>query len=201
LQSMWKRSAQYVDKIFKGTDLDKVPSEAYKLHRLYDRLSRMGRCADCSRRFPPDAPVWRCNRRLGYDQFGRHHTVVSVCDACWQASLTFELDGIPHTLDSRETYSGNCPACRRLVYQTDWRAYHHHYCCDRCRRYHESGFQAALVRQARAEARGPSRPCAQCGEPFEPRRDDAQFCSPRCRQKAYRKRVTDNNKVGGRENC
>ncbi|MCP3860035.1 MAG: hypothetical protein GY704_10315 [Phycisphaeraceae bacterium] len=30
--------------------------------------------------------------------------------------------------------------------------------------------------------------CAECGEPFEPKRADAQFCGSACRQRAYRQR-------------
>jgi hypothetical protein len=32
--------------------------------------------------------------------------------------------------------------------------------------------------------------CNACGDVFEPRRRDQQYCSPACRQKAHRRRVT-----------
>jgi hypothetical protein len=50
--------------------------------------------------------------------------------------------------------------------------------------------QSTMVRLRRAEARGATRVCAECGETFEPTRADAKFCSGGCKQKAYRKRVT-----------
>jgi hypothetical protein len=34
--------------------------------------------------------------------------------------------------------------------------------------------------------------CRSCNQPFEPARSDAKYCSPSCRQAAYRSRVTDN---------
>src|SRR6516225_6846285 len=34
------------------------------------------------------------------------------------------------------------------------------------------------------------RPCATCGQPFRPKRSDGLYCSPRCKQRAYRRRVT-----------
>ena len=33
--------------------------------------------------------------------------------------------------------------------------------------------------------------CGGCGEKFTPKRADARYCSNSCRQKVYRKRVTD----------
>jgi predicted nucleic acid-binding Zn ribbon protein len=37
----------------------------------------------------------------------------------------------------------------------------------------------------------PHRDCASCGKPFIPSRRDAVTCSSACRQREYRKRVTD----------
>jgi len=37
-----------------------------------------------------------------------------------------------------------------------------------------------------------SRDCQVCGKAFEPHRAGAQYCSDACRQRAYRRRVTDN---------
>lgn len=34
--------------------------------------------------------------------------------------------------------------------------------------------------------------CAVCGKPFTAKRVDAEYCSPACKQSAYRRRVTDN---------
>jgi hypothetical protein len=37
--------------------------------------------------------------------------------------------------------------------------------------------------------------CAGCGDNFRPKRNDAIFCGPKCKQKAYRRRVTANTAV------
>jgi hypothetical protein len=87
--------------------------------------------------------------------------------------------------------SGPCTICGRTVHTIErrWRR-RWHFCCDDHQRQQQSTYQAAIARQRRAQARGASRPCPECGEFFEPARVDAQFCSARCKQKAYRKRVT-----------
>lgn len=36
---------------------------------------------------------------------------------------------------------------------------------------------------------GSTRHCTTCGDPFVALRSDARYCSPRCRQKAYRQRA------------
>lgn len=39
--------------------------------------------------------------------------------------------------------------------------------------------------------------CAECGGDWDEARADRRYCSTRCRQRAYRKRVTDNLALGG----
>jgi len=55
------------------------------------------------------------------------------------------------------------------------------YCTERCRR------QAAAVRTGRLSGIGEA-DCAICGTRFVGRRADAVYCSPSCRQLAYRRR-------------
>jgi predicted nucleic acid-binding Zn ribbon protein len=43
-----------------------------------------------------------------------------------------------------------------------------------------------------AEQYDPVRLCVVCGREMDSGRANVQFCSPKCRQKAYRKRVTEN---------
>lgn len=47
---------------------------------------------------------------------------------------------------------------------------------------------AAVAAAARRAAHRTGRACADCGQPFQPGRADAVFCSDACRQRAYRKR-------------
>jgi hypothetical protein len=55
-----------------------------------------------------------------------------------------------------------------------------HTCSNACRRK-----RANALRKVEHE----TRPCAVCGEHFEPKRADAVTCSNRCRQKAHRQRA------------
>ena len=78
-----------------------------------------------------------------------------------------------------------CEGCGRPVYTEDdrrvrWRIL----CSDKCK-------QQVQVREARELRRLDPIPCELCAEVFEPSRSDARFCSVACKQKAYRRRVTD----------
>jgi hypothetical protein len=46
-------------------------------------------------------------------------------------------------------------------------------------------------RRARKRMMTRAIPCGGCGDPFKPPRKDARYCSPACRQRAHRQRVTD----------
>jgi hypothetical protein len=61
-------------------------------------------------------------------------------------------------------------------------------CCERC----ERQVRVVKARERRHAAR-PARACENedCGKVFEPTRTDARFCSVACKQRAYRRRVTD----------
>jgi hypothetical protein len=61
-----------------------------------------------------------------------------------------------------------------------------HYCCERCRTKHDAKLCADKARKRRADERGPSRECIVCHEHFEPKRNDAKYCSSACKQKAHR---------------
>lgn len=61
--------------------------------------------------------------------------------------------------------------------------------CWRCARADENA--RARDRRRRRHPRA-TRPCAQCAALFTPPRADGRYCSPRCRQAAFRSRVTAN---------
>jgi hypothetical protein len=137
-------------------------------------------CGGCGRKLRADEPVWRYQQQTGRGLFG------GTCS-----------DLAPYCAECRRDYwdvfqSGECGTCGRPVHNTDRRRRRWIFCCGQCRGRHLEAHQAATARQRRAEARGASRPCVECGEHFEPRRADSKYCSPACKQKAYRKRVTDN---------
>jgi hypothetical protein len=143
-----------------------------------EEAARSGKCcACCGRSLLDGEPVWR--RRVHYGHFHRL-TIAPVCADCRP--------------DWKPVYStGECGGCGRPVHQTEYRDRARAYCCQRC----EKDIEAARQRQHRTEARGPSRQCVECDETFEPQRADVRYCSNACRQKAYRKRVTLNERGVG----
>lgn len=59
------------------------------------------------------------------------------------------------------------------------------YCCYECK----ATSKAKLKRERRLRQRT-NRVCPECGKKFTPRRGDAKYCSPACRQRAHRKRLS-----------
>jgi hypothetical protein len=85
-------------------------------------------------------------------------------------------------LSHYEHREGPCVGCGRpVVYRPgDYAHTLHFYCSQRC--------LGAYYRNRKKEPL--ERACAVCGRTFTPPRRDARTCSPACRQKAYRRRVT-----------
>ena len=77
-----------------------------------------------------------------------------------------------------------CGGCGHVFYTTIYtKKYCHSYWC---------GNQANNRRQREyRQMRRQDLVCQCCGEKFTPKRADARYCSNACRQKDYRKRVTD----------
>lgn len=131
-------------------------------------------CGKCKRDIADGEPVTRLRIKSH-----RYHNVIClepVCGRCFKPA------------DDQQFTAEDCEGCGRLVHQVPragrWRTF----CCDECR----GQVQTIEARKRRTDVRGVKRPCALCGERFDPARNDARFCSPACRQKAYRRRVTDN---------
>ena len=168
--------------------------------RLWDAKRRGGMCGRCGRALADGEAVYRKRISMGYCGSGAFQTMIAPlcgdCDAAtdkeWHLSLRSALNGPP---GYSYYWNGPCETCGRTIYEGEFR-YHrtYHYCCDDCAARGWSSRSAVKAKMQRTEARGPSRPCAVCGEHFEAGRTDAQYCSSSCRQKAYRRRVT-NDKV------
>lgn len=140
-------------------------------------------CNKCKRSLAGGEPIWRiclgCG--LGRDMFGRlRRGTRAFCRKCRIKN------------DRREYVTTKCETCGREVHnELNRRRRRHTFCCQAC----AIKAQSARARQRRTEARGASKPCTICGEHFEPTRKDSCYCSAACRQKAYRRRVTDRNCV------
>jgi hypothetical protein len=125
-------------------------------------------CAYCEHVFRPDEPVWR-TRSGNVSRF-----IKPACDDCRYHASDYER-------------ASPCEGCRRPVYLQKSCGWLSTCCCKRC----HSRARLAEARTRRRRARG-TRACKTCGKFFKPTRTDSMFCSNACRQRAYRKRVTDN---------
>lgn len=131
--------------------------------------------------------------------FGRATVFLPVIgqDMVWEWSD--EVDDYVEVLADYKKGSNTCPNCgcrfhkrNRGWYRRPWsRSGGSDSCSLFCREKLDREYDNRRARERRAKKRG-DRECAQCGETFEPRRTDSVYCSNRCRQKAYRRRVTDN---------
>ncbi|WOC15392.1 hypothetical protein MP213Fo_08450 [Pseudochrobactrum sp. MP213Fo] len=151
--------------------------EVIKINRAYDDAISCRLCGSCKRPIEANEAVWRMRINHRRSPFGvRTYDTLPCCEACTVAQKwrIFE-DPAP------------CEHCARPVHN-EWRQIDrkHVYCCTKC----EQKAQISVAKQKRTNARE-TRQCMECSQTFPPVRIDAKFCSSPCRQKAYRKRVTD----------
>ena len=121
---------------------------------------------------------------------------------------------IPRDLFSANEHYRDSRPCRQAIMAAMWTyGYRNHSCCYRvvCTRcaaayFHEHPTRSAYcppcrelvtaeqreaAKRRRRQPRPSLRPCRVCGGTFAPARADAVTCSDACRQRAYRRRVTD----------
>ena len=132
-----------------------------------------GVCGACGRILAPGEPVWRPRISLGRSLLSGawgHWQIVPVCAECTP------IQGEP---------ARPCQGCGRPVHD-EWRLppREHVSCCDAC----EPKAKAASARAKRAKKREGT-VCVSCGKSFTPSRNDAEYCSSVCRQRAYRRRA------------
>jgi hypothetical protein len=172
--------------INRADSLDGLLDQLKRKHRAEKRPDRLKEaahhgkiCGDCGRKLRDGEPVWRERKCTG---------VFVICGIRFRPTAFAPFCAECRSEDLKAWTFGECETCGRLVYYTERPRGHRRwaFCCDDCQSQHQSAYQAAIARQRRAEARGPSRPCLECGEHFEPTRADAKFCSGRCKQKHYR---------------
>ena len=82
-------------------------------------------------------------------------------------------------LGSRNGCKGGCDRNRGFIYRGQWAGY-----CWSCAERERQAEARERRRQARTDRR-----CASCDETFTPARSDGRYCSPKCRQRAYRARA------------
>ena len=183
--------AKDIEKLLNG-GVEVTDEERQRRHFRYDVAKTCSHCADCERPLAPDEPIWRQRISLGRSMFGgTHHRLLPVCETCSHAKRSEYSYRYPHP-STEFRPAQPCEGCGRPVHERYrdglFHRNHHVICCEDCYKAAELKY----ARETRTLARG-THECQICGKSFEPTRNDAKFCSSACKQKAYRKRVTDNS--------
>lgn len=147
-----------------------TPKERYERDRC--------RCYKCKRVMKTGEAVWRQWTGKGHGPFGGWRKGIEYfCRKCSKGACAHS--------------QGKCSFCQRVIHDCarhGWKQPRFYYCSYHCQRRGESTRQSVQVSERRAAARGPSRECPVCHEPFETTRQHARYCSGVCRQRAYRRR-------------
>jgi hypothetical protein len=143
---------------------------------IRDRLRSPIDCTSCEREIT-GIVVWHA----------RLLAPLPFCESCFrelEAEIERRVDGwlglSPKTHQPTPLHTARCVWCGGLV--AGWRrrsTLSPPFCSDGCQHARE------LVRR---RVKHEPRACAVCGESFTPKRSDARYCSPTCRQRAHRER-------------
>lgn len=140
-----------------------------RAERAFEAAERAEWCARCGRDLDPVEPVW-WHGRLG----PRRRNVAPVGECCRLPDYVTRDHGWYAQQQA-------CEACGRAVWHR-WPS-RQPVCCEQHRYKAQAARRSAERHQARAD-----RECVGCGSTFTPARSDARYCSPACRQRAYRRR-------------
>jgi hypothetical protein len=148
------------------------------LERLVHAQRHALMCGLCGKPFAAGEVIWR-GTAPSPSSSGIRPTLAPMCDLC-------RCKGKNQGFDYLWAEAEACERCGRPVRNLKVPITNRRYvtCSEDCRR----SVQKARASDLRALAR--LKVCATCREPFEGSRSDSRYCSPGCRQKAYRKRAT-----------
>jgi hypothetical protein len=177
--------ASEINELTSVTDDDSV-SRGWRIIRNSQRDCSC--CGKCGKPIASGEAVWRFRVTRNSWLGGYNHNLAACCQACAE-----------NDWHSKYLKPKQCSGCGRIVnseLQLQWSAKDYGYltkpvtCCEAC------GHKVRLAKQRRkrTDTRG-TRECQECGETFEPARTNSRFCSAACKQRAYRKRVTDDATV------
>jgi hypothetical protein len=155
------------------------PSAVDAKWRLANAAARDCRhCGRCGDPIADGQAVWRDKLMLSRGPFKGSYAMAPQCARCNKSTWRMFGQACPCEHCGRPVHHLLRPSRRRRSF-----------CCENC----EIAVRAGVAKRHRSEARG-TRPCATCGEMFEPARADGRFCGGGCKQVAYRRRkavVTD----------
>jgi hypothetical protein len=160
--------------------LARFREDCRRRNRLHDLADRTGSvCERCEAEIGPDKPLWRVWNRVPTVPYRGRWCLLTYCAPCgseWQERLTF---------DRRYLLESVCEECGRPVVFGLVLPHRRFFCSRSCANKHYARPHNARRAEQRAAQRANST-CAQCGHAFNPSRSDARYCSPACRQTAYR---------------
>jgi hypothetical protein len=139
-------------------------------------------CEACRKDLEPDAPIYRVALPYSHPLAYRSSACIfRVCAACLRPPNVYVEEWWPPL---------PCIHCGRPILASRNRRPPKLLCCStEC----NAATLSAAARRKRSVLRHNTRPlcyCKGCDKPFEPKRIDAAFCSPACRQRAYRLRLS-----------
>lgn len=159
-------------------------------------------CWCCERLIPRTEPVYRC--RTCTRGGGAHHHGAQLCADCWakpaeeRRSTQLDFFGGLHTYictqllspwsDETRAHPQPCDGCGRPVVTgyNDYRRWT--VCSEPCR-------VAARREHQRAERVDAPDRCVGCGAPMPGGRRGRRWCSPACKQRAYRERMAERRRA------
>jgi hypothetical protein len=147
-----------------------------------EAVTGYGTTSDTDPDSPPDVTCKDCRQLIAGDlyAFANNFTPwwgLVLCAACAHKRYPWYHER-PHVTI--------CRRCGRRRHRNRGWGTSRAYCCDACA-------HAADLKRRRSRRRTwhPKQTCATCGAAFTPTRSDARYCSPACRQRAYRQRKQD----------
>jgi len=155
-----------------------LAKERQSLGRQIARARSNGKtCGLCGKAFGAGAVMWRGETTASRDP-GAPPFLVPMCDQCRSRDPALAWD-------AEWTDPEPCESCGRPVRNRKLLSPRRRYvtCSEACR------LRVQRSRESERRALARLKVCATCHEPFEASRSDARYCSPPCRQKAYRGRM------------
>jgi hypothetical protein len=143
-------------------------------------------CERCSRELDPTENAWRY-----YNYNSQSSRLISICDECFrkmECTSKTQEEWFDYFLEKRWREPLPCGHCGRPVRIPRRYKLRHVLCGEACRR-------AVYAIRARLRRALKPRACRICGEEFTPRRSDGLYCSPTCKQSAYRQRHSKKVKI------
>ena len=140
-------------------------------------------CAYCGRAIAENEPVGLVH--VAFDGFiGVAHIYAAVGFCCYTEGMNNPRTRYP----ARRQYAAkrSCANCGRDVWDARLALPKRAFCCTRCR---DTFYRQLTLQKRESEKNSLFITCNTCGGAIrDKRRGDARFCSPACRQRAYRQR-------------